>query len=204
MFLTSAVFLHRPSSIVHRPVGLGWKEEEEKQTQVDLAMAPSQQNTGELPSAEEVVDVVAGSEKATRKPISTVVMVISMQTEALPLVNKFQLSEDHDGLFGGSKRGGDFLSGFSLGGVVFGTLAYVFDPQLRRYILNEDEYGFRRPRRLVYYEDESGLEKARQTLNWKIRQLNFAIDRVSLRLRGEKEMPDPESIEANSWFGATL
>ncbi|KAG0447621.1 hypothetical protein HPP92_028246 [Vanilla planifolia] len=93
---------------------------------------------------------------------------------------------------------------FSLGGVVFGTLAYVFDPQLRRYILNEDEYGFRRPRRLVYYEDESGLEKARQTLNWKIRQLNFAIDRVSLRLRGEKEMPDPESIEANSWFGATL
>ncbi|KAG0502200.1 hypothetical protein HPP92_002272 [Vanilla planifolia] len=88
---------------------------------------------------------------------------------------------------GGSKRGGDFLSGFFLGGVVFGTLAYVFGPQLRRYILNEDEYGFRRPRRLVYYEDESGLEKARQTLNWKIRQLNFAIDRVSWRLRVKRK-----------------
>ncbi|KAG0502190.1 hypothetical protein HPP92_002262 [Vanilla planifolia] len=135
-------------------------------------MAPPEENTGELPSAEEVVDDAAGSEAATRKPISTVVMVISMQTEALPLVNKLQLSEDHDGLL--------------------------------RYISNEDEYGFRRPRRLVYYEDESGLEKARQTLNWKIRQLNFAIDRVSSRLRGEKEMPDPESIEADSGFGATL
>ncbi|KAG0502162.1 hypothetical protein HPP92_002234 [Vanilla planifolia] len=61
-------------------------------------MAPPEENNGEMPSAEEVVDDAAGSEAATRKPISTVVMVISMQTEALPLVNKLQLSEDHDGL----------------------------------------------------------------------------------------------------------
>ncbi|KAK6946383.1 Nucleoside phosphorylase domain [Dillenia turbinata] len=37
--------------------------------------------------------------QAQRKPISTIVIVIAMQTEALPLVNKFQLTEDVDSVF---------------------------------------------------------------------------------------------------------
>ncbi|KAL8519728.1 hypothetical protein ACS0TY_010604 [Phlomoides rotata] len=81
-----------------------------------------------------------------------------------------------------SGTGADFLAGFVLGGAVFGTLAYVFAPQIRRSLLNEDEYGFKRAKRPVYYDE--GLEKNRQTLNEKIGQLNSAIDNVSTRLRG--------------------
>ncbi|KAL5568286.1 hypothetical protein UlMin_024861 [Ulmus minor] len=95
--------------------------------------------------------------------------------------------------------GADFLAGFLVGGAVFGTLAYVFAPQIRRSLLNEDEYGFRRARKPVYYDD--GLERTRQTLNEKISQLNSAIDNVSSRLRGGNNSPkvpietDPE-VEA--------
>lgn len=73
-------------------------------------------------------------------------------------------------------------------------------PQIRRSILNEDEYGFRKAKRPIYYDD--GLEKTRQTLNAKISQLNSAIDNVSSRLkRGGSNSPavpvetDPE-VEA--------
>nr|XP_027109828.1 uncharacterized protein LOC113729788 [Coffea arabica] len=90
--------------------------------------------------------------------------------------------------------GGDFVAGFLLGGAIFGTLAYVFAPQIRRSLLNEDEYGFRRAKRPIYYDE--GLEKTRQTLNEKISQLNSAIDNVSSRLRGGNSMP-PVPIEAD-------
>ncbi|KAM1029898.1 hypothetical protein FF1_042263 [Malus domestica] len=96
----------------------------------------------------------------------------------------------------GGGGGADFVAGFVLGGAVFGTLAYVFAPQIRRSLLNEDEYGFRKARRPIYYDE--GLEKTRQTLNAKISQLNSAIDNVSSRLRGGNNAPtvpiknDPE------------
>ncbi|XP_021647349.2 uncharacterized protein LOC110640368 isoform X1 [Hevea brasiliensis] len=100
----------------------------------------------------------------------------------------------------GSRGGGsDFVAGFLLGGAIFGTLAYIFAPQIRRSLLNEDEYGFRRAKRPIYYDE--GLEKTRQTLNAKISQLNSAIDNVSSRLRGGNNSPtvpvetDPE-VEA--------
>ncbi|XP_076940964.1 uncharacterized protein LOC143610345 [Bidens hawaiensis] len=83
--------------------------------------------------------------------------------------------------------GGDFVAGFLLGGALCGTLAYIFAPQIRRSILNEDEYGFRRAKRPIYYDE--GLEKTRQTLNAKISQLNSAIDNVSSRLRGGNNKP---------------
>ncbi|OIW11147.1 hypothetical protein TanjilG_22954 [Lupinus angustifolius] len=95
--------------------------------------------------------------------------------------------------------GGDFLAGFLLGGAVLGTVAYIFAPQIRRSLLNEDEYGFRKAKRPIYYDE--GLERTRQTLNEKISQLNSAIDNVSSRLRGGNNVPaapienDPE-VEA--------
>ncbi|XP_058104281.1 uncharacterized protein LOC131248184 [Magnolia sinica] len=104
-----------------------------------------------------------------------------------------------DGSRGGG--GGDFLAGFLLGGAVFGTLAYIFAPQIRRSILNEDEYGFRRAKRPIYYDD--GLEKTRQTLNAKISQLNSAIDNVSSRLRGGNNVPE-EPTEIDSEVEATI
>ncbi|XP_041013092.1 uncharacterized protein LOC121256379 isoform X4 [Juglans microcarpa x Juglans regia] len=99
---------------------------------------------------------------------------------------------------GSGSGAGDFVAGFLLGGAVFGTLAYIFAPQIRRSLLNEDEYGFQKARRPYYYD--KGLE-TRQTLNAKISQLNSAIDNVSSRLRGNNNVPsvpvetDPE-VEA--------
>ncbi|KAL5576583.1 hypothetical protein UlMin_018282 [Ulmus minor] len=95
--------------------------------------------------------------------------------------------------------GANFLAGFLVGGAVFGTLAYVFDPQIGRSLLNEDEYGFRRARKPIYCDD--GLERTRQTLNEKISQLNSHTDNVSSLLRDGNNSPkvhietDPE-VEA--------
>lgn len=93
------------------------------------------------------------------------------------------------------------MAGFLLGGAVFGTLAYIFAPQIRRSILNEDEYGFRRAKRPIYYDE--GLEKTRQTLNAKISQLNSAIDNVSSRLRGGNNTP-AVPVEADPEIEATM
>ncbi|KAF9670473.1 hypothetical protein SADUNF_Sadunf13G0072600 [Salix dunnii] len=102
----------------------------------------------------------------------------------------------------GSRGGGsDFVAGFVLGGALFGTLAYIFAPQIRRSLLNEDEYGFRRAKRPIYYDE--GLEKTRQTLNAKISQLNSAIDKVSSRLRGGNNSP-PVPLEADPNVEATM
>ncbi|KFK37736.1 hypothetical protein AALP_AA3G023000 [Arabis alpina] len=76
----------------------------------------------------------------------------------------------------------DFVTGFLLGSAVFGTLAYIFAPQIRRSVLSENEYGFKKPEQPMYYDE--GLEERRETLNKKISQLNSAIDNVSSRLRG--------------------
>ncbi|KAJ0970815.1 hypothetical protein J5N97_018774 [Dioscorea zingiberensis] len=108
-------------------------------------------------------------------------------------------AEYSDGSSGGS---GDFIAGFLLGGAICGTLAYVFAPQIRRSLLNEDESGFRRAKRPIYYDE--GLEKTRQTLNAKISQLNSAIDNVSSRLRGGGNNAVPEPIEADPEVGATM
>ncbi|XXG43012.1 hypothetical protein AAC387_Pa01g3147 [Persea americana] len=101
----------------------------------------------------------------------------------------------------GGGGGGDFVAGFLLGGALFGTLAYIFAPQIRRSILNEDEYGFRKAKRPIYYDE--GLEKTRQTLNAKISQLNSAIDNVSSRLRGGNNAAK-EPIEIDSEVEATM
>ncbi|KAG6425611.1 hypothetical protein SASPL_116053 [Salvia splendens] len=95
-------------------------------------------------------------------------------------------------------NGADFAAGFIIGGAVFGTLAYIFAPQIRRSLLNEDEAGFRRAKRPAYYDE--GLEKTRQTLNEKIGQLNSAIDNVSTRLRGGNNLPQvpDESLETDA------
>ncbi|MED6218065.1 hypothetical protein PIB30_023444 [Stylosanthes scabra] len=98
--------------------------------------------------------------------------------------------------------GGDFLAGFILGGAIFGTLAYVFAPQIRRSLLNEDEYGFRKAKRPIYYDE--GLERTRQTLNEKISQLNSAIDNVSSRLRGGNNVPAAQIEENDPEVEATM
>ncbi|KAF5735306.1 hypothetical protein HS088_TW15G00808 [Tripterygium wilfordii] len=124
-----------------------------------------------------------------------------VQRKSCKMGSKRNLSvqaEYSDGSRGG---GGDFIAGFLLGGAVFGTLAYVFAPQIRRSLLNEDEYGFRKARRPIYYDE--GLERTRQTLNEKISQLNSAIDNVSSRLRGGNNSPTVP-IETDTEAEATM
>ncbi|KAL6501027.1 hypothetical protein OROHE_025224 [Orobanche hederae] len=95
---------------------------------------------------------------------------------------KLSIHAQYDNRSTGSRA--DFLAGLVLGGAVFGTLAYVFAPQIRRSVLNENEHGFRRAKEPIYYDGDGGLERTRQTLEEKISQLNAAIDNVSSRLRG--------------------
>ncbi|XP_058206462.1 uncharacterized protein LOC131319980 isoform X3 [Rhododendron vialii] len=93
--------------------------------------------------------------------------------------------------------GGNFVAGFVLGGALFGTVAYIFAPRIRKAILNEDEHGFRRPRRLPYYDEglvyDERLNNPKQTLSQKIGQLNAAIDtaidRMYSRFKGGNHMP---------------
>ncbi|GAB2221790.1 hypothetical protein Droror1_Dr00012978 [Drosera rotundifolia] len=118
-------------------------------------------------------------------------------TLRFPARRRSAISAEYSDGRGGGGGAGDFFAGVLVGGAVFGTLAYVFAPQLRRSLLNEDEYGFRRAKRPIYYEDDDGLEKTRQTLNAKLSQLNSAIDKVSSRLRGN-DVPSPVPIEFES------
>ncbi|CAK9162058.1 unnamed protein product [Ilex paraguariensis] len=56
-------------------------------------MAPSLNDKSEKVAEESMAS------QLQNRPISTIVIIIAMQTEALPLVNKFQLSEDPDSVF---------------------------------------------------------------------------------------------------------
>ncbi|XAR54728.1 hypothetical protein NMG60_11029993 [Bertholletia excelsa] len=124
---------------------------------------------------------------------------LKIQRKSSQVLNNQKLSvhaayNDHRG------GGGDFVAGFLVGGALFGTLAYVVAPQIRRSLLNEDEYGFRRAKRPIYYDEQltyydEALEKTRQTLNAKISQLNSAIDKVSSWLRGGNSTP-PVPVES--------
>ncbi|XP_062226581.1 uncharacterized protein LOC133924866 isoform X2 [Phragmites australis] len=111
-----------------------------------------------------------------------------------------------------SKGGGGFLTGFLIGGAIFGTLGYVFAPQISRTLdslLDEngqdgesDENGLQRvtkPRNGRYYDE--GLEKTRQTLGDKISQLNLAIDKAASRLRRVTGNVENEAIGVSSLNG---
>ncbi|KAL6838874.1 hypothetical protein ACP4OV_031310 [Aristida adscensionis] len=105
-----------------------------------------------------------------------------------------------------SKGGGGFLTGFLIGGAIFGTLGYVFAPQISRTLdslLDEngqdgesDETGLQRVARSRngrYYDE--GLEKTRQTLGDKISQLNLAIDKAASRLKRVTGSVENEAIK---------
>ncbi|XP_078173818.1 uncharacterized protein LOC144567529 isoform X2 [Carex rostrata] len=89
-----------------------------------------------------------------------------------------------------SSGGGQFLTGFVLGGAIFGALAYYYAPQIRRVVEHENEHGFKIPKIensssdvYFYYDDEDEGLETRDMLNSKIKQLNTAIDNVSTRLK---------------------
>ncbi|KAI8475517.1 MAG: hypothetical protein J3K34DRAFT_464813 [Monoraphidium minutum] len=84
-----------------------------------------------------------------------------------------------------AERGSDssFLSGFVMGGVVFGTLGFLFAPQISRALLGDD-HRLRLPR---FMEEEmpKDPEATKQDLIDKIAQLNASIDEVAATLKGK-------------------
>ncbi|KAL3137299.1 hypothetical protein ABBQ32_006839 [Trebouxia sp. C0010 RCD-2024] len=87
-----------------------------------------------------------------------------------------------------SSRGGGFASGFVVGGVVFGTLGFLFAPQISRAILGQDQ-KLRLPKFLE--EEEKSPEATKQDLADKIAQLNSAIDDVSSQLKSSDAVEEP-------------
>eukprot|EP00252_Welwitschia_mirabilis_P020077 TRINITY_DN4835_c0_g1_i1.p1 TRINITY_DN4835_c0_g1~~TRINITY_DN4835_c0_g1_i1.p1 ORF type:complete len:168 (-),score=45.79 TRINITY_DN4835_c0_g1_i1:181-684(-) len=116
----------------------------------------------------------------------------------LPLNNKksFRVHAEYNGRGQGS-NGTDFLTGFLVGGVVFGALGYLFAPQISR-ALSGDEDRSRKRIPKIRMDDDEGLEKTRKTLNEKIAQLNAAIDDVSAQLRAEDGVNEPALATSNT------
>eukprot|EP01023_Acetabularia_acetabulum_P068867 TRINITY_DN9839_c0_g1_i1.p3 TRINITY_DN9839_c0_g1~~TRINITY_DN9839_c0_g1_i1.p3 ORF type:complete len:135 (-),score=19.29 TRINITY_DN9839_c0_g1_i1:177-581(-) len=83
-------------------------------------------------------------------------------------------------------NGSSFMSGFMIGGMVFGTLGFLFAPQISRALLN-DEQKLRLPRWLE--EEEKDPEATRMELFEKIDQLNKSIDDISSNLKQTEAVP---------------
>ncbi|CAH9110004.1 unnamed protein product [Cuscuta europaea] len=133
------------------------------------SLGPTNLKTYEAWSAKSSSFVKTPSLKFQRKPIHR-------RTNYLSVCAQYNESRGGGGV--------EFISGFLLGGAICGALGYVFAPQIRRSILNENEAGFQKAKRPIYYDD--GLERNRESLNERIQQLNSVIDKVTSRLRGNK------------------
>lgn len=53
-------------------------------------------------------------------------------------------------------------------------ISYVFNKQIRRSILNEDEYGFRRAKKPIYYDE--GLEVMTKSLRVAFIEFSLPLD----------------------------
>jgi len=76
------------------------------------------------------------------------------------------------------------MTGLVVGGVVFGTLGFLFAPQISKALLGDDQ-RLRLPR---FLEDEAkDPEATKQELIEKIALLNSSIDEVASRLEKSAE-----------------
>ncbi|XP_047329285.1 uncharacterized protein LOC124932664 [Impatiens glandulifera] len=89
-----------------------------------------------------------------------------------------------------------FLNGFILGGIVAGTLGFVYAPQISKTLAGTDKKEIMRKLPNFIYDEEKALEKKRQVLADKIQQLNTSIDDLSVRLRTE-DSPDEVEVLTN-------
>ncbi|CAL5227646.1 g10652 [Coccomyxa viridis] len=80
------------------------------------------------------------------------------------------------------RDGGGFVTGFVVGGAIFGALGFLFAPQISAALLN-DEQRLRLPKFLD--EEEKSPEATKQDLADKIASLNSAIDDVSAQLKAQ-------------------
>ncbi|KAK7283467.1 hypothetical protein RIF29_13007 [Crotalaria pallida] len=88
-----------------------------------------------------------------------------------------------------------FVGGFLLGGLIVGTLASVYAPQISKALAGADRKELMRKLPKFIYDEEKALEKTRKVLALKIEQLNAAIDDVSAQLRSED---GPNGVAVNT------
>ncbi|KAI8472794.1 MAG: hypothetical protein J3K34DRAFT_457663 [Monoraphidium minutum] len=88
-----------------------------------------------------------------------------------------------------AERDSGFLTGFIMGGVVFGALGFLFAPQISRALLGDN---LRLPR---FMEEEvpKDPEATKQELIDKIAQLNASIDEVAATLKAKDVEPATQS-----------
>lgn len=82
-----------------------------------------------------------------------------------------------------SRNSDGFLTGFVVGGVVFGALGFLFAPQISKALLGDDQ-KLKLPR---FLEDEKDPEATKEDLIEKIAQLNASIDEVAAQLKPSQE-----------------
>ncbi|CAL8462341.1 g1874 [Coccomyxa elongata] len=90
-------------------------------------------------------------------------------------------------------NGGGFLTGFVVGGAIFGALGFLFAPQISAALLSEDQ-RLKLPKFLD--EEEKDPEATKQDLADKIASLNAAIDDVSAQLKAQDSVTEPAASSA--------
>ncbi|EIE24112.1 hypothetical protein COCSUDRAFT_65747 [Coccomyxa subellipsoidea C-169] len=90
-------------------------------------------------------------------------------------------------------NGGGFITGFVVGGAIFGALGFLFAPQISAALLSEDQ-RLKLPKFLD--EDEKDPEATKQDLADKIASLNAAIDDVSAQLKAQDTVGEPAASTA--------
>ncbi|WOK94797.1 hypothetical protein Cni_G03502 [Canna indica] len=95
-----------------------------------------------------------------------------------------------------------FIGGFLLGGVMVGTLAFVYAPQISKALAGTDKKELMRKLPKFIYDEEKALEKTRKVLTEKIAQLNAAIDDVSSQLQADDE-PNGVAVPSDEIEAAT-
>ncbi|KAK9049393.1 hypothetical protein SSX86_031635 [Deinandra increscens subsp. villosa] len=94
---------------------------------------------------------------------------------------------------GRSSNGSAYIGGFVLGGLLVGTLGFIYAPKISKALAGTDKKELLNKLPNFIYDEEKALEKTRQKLAQKIAELNSAIDDVSSQLKS-----DDEDIAANN------
>lgn len=82
----------------------------------------------------------------------------------------------------GRSSGDSFVTGFLVGGVVFGALGFLLAPQISKTLLRDDQ-RLKLPR---FQEEDRSPEATKEDLIEKIAQLNQSIDEVAAKLNNER------------------
>uniref|UniRef100_A0A804IC97 Uncharacterized protein n=2 Tax=Musa acuminata subsp. malaccensis TaxID=214687 RepID=A0A804IC97_MUSAM len=94
-----------------------------------------------------------------------------------------------------------FIGGFVLGGIMAGTLACVYAPQISKALTGTDKKDLIRKLPKFIYNEEKASEKSRKALAEKIAQLDSTIEDVSSQFRPDDE-PNGVAVTSDEFEAA--